>query len=349
MASYSVQNGSYRWSRRLLLTAASLLVVFIAGVVVVRYMYDTNLQPVSNSKEEKIVIVPRGALVPEIAAELKKSGLIRQEWAFERYVRNKSLGTRIQAGTYKFTPSHSVQEIVQQLAEGKVAVDLVTILPGQRLDQIRQAFIDAKFDAMAVDAALDPAQYRDSPALADKPASASLEGFLYAESYQKDATTDPKVIIRQSLREMETRLTPQIRAAFARQGLSVYQGVTLASIVEREVSAPGDRAQAAQVFHKRLKSDLPLQSDVTAIFGAVMDGQKPSVTYESLYNTYNHKGLPPGPISNVSESSLKAVAYPAATDWQYFVSGDDGKTYFSKTLEEHESLTKQYCRKLCGL
>ncbi|HSH18765.1 MAG TPA: endolytic transglycosylase MltG, partial [Candidatus Saccharimonadales bacterium] len=72
-------------------------------------------------------------------------------------------------------------------------------------------------------------------------------------------------------------------------------------------------------------------------------------TFESSYNTYSNKGLPPGPISNVTQSSLQAVARPAGTDWTYFVSGDDGRTHFSRTLAEHEALTAQYCRKLCSL
>ncbi len=93
---------------------------------------------------------------------------------------------------------------------------------------------------------------------------------------------------------------------------------------------------------------IPLGSDVTAYYGARINGQPPSTSYDSPYNTLLHKGLPPGPISNVSDSSLSAVAHPANTDWLYFVSGDNGNTYFSKTLEEHQALTAQYCHKLCS-
>src|SRR5207244_3446945 len=106
----------------------------------------------------------------------------------------------------------------------------------QRLDQIRQTLINAGFTPAAVDAALQPAQYADSVALADKPAGAGLEGFLYPDSFQKDDNTEPSVIIRESLDEMAQHLTPDIRAAFAAHGLSVYQGVTLASIIEKEVA-----------------------------------------------------------------------------------------------------------------
>jgi UPF0755 protein len=147
---------------------------------------------------------------------------------------------------------------------------------------------------------------------------------------------------------MQDHLTPDVRGAFAKQGLSTYQGVILASIVEQEVTRTDDRAQAAQVFLKRLSQNMMLGSDVTAFYGAVLAGKTPTVSYDSPYNTRLHTGLPPTPISNVSESSLQAVAHPATTDWLYFVAGDDGVTHFSRTLEEHEALTRQYCTRLCA-
>ncbi len=344
----SITTSIRRWPRRVVYTAATLLLLLGLAVFTVRQTFTNNLRPVSQSSEAKVVVIDSGASVPSIAGQLEEKGVIRKAWAFEWYVRNARAGGKLQAGTYKLKPSQSVQQIVADMVKGKVAVDLITILPGQRLEELRQAFIQAKFDPAAVDLALNPALYSDSPALADKPPEASLEGFLYPESYQKNASTSPEVIVRQSLKEMEARLTPAVRSAFAAQGLTVYQGVTLASIVEREVSNSEDRAKAAQVFLKRLKIQMPLASDATAPYGAILAGREPSLTYESPYNTYKNKGLPPGPISNVTESSIRAVAYPAQTDWLYFVSGDDGRTHFSKTIEEHEALTKQYCHRLCN-
>ena len=318
-------------------------------MVVVRFMYDENLKPVSSSTEQKVITVSSDETASDIAAELKEQGLIRQIWAFERYIRNHSLDSNLKAGTYRFSPSLSAPEIAQTIVEGRVAVDLVTILPGNRLTQIRESLVKAGFNPAAVDEALKPENYPSSPALADKPASASLEGFLYPDSFQKDAATDPKIIIQQSLDEMEKRLTPNLRAAFAKKGLSVFQAVTLASIVEQEVSNQTDRTQAAQVFLKRLQINMMLGSDVTAFYGAISAGQKPSTTFDSPYNTLLYKDLPPGPISNVSTSSLEAIARPANTEWLYFVAGDDGKTYFSKTFEEHEILIRQHCQRLCNL
>jgi UPF0755 protein len=122
----------------------------------------------------------------------------------------------------------------------------------------------------------------------------------------------------------------------------------LASIITQEVNKPAEQAQAAQVFLTRIKMGVMLGSDPTAKYGSIIAGRSPSLTYDSPYNTALHTGLPPGPISTVTLSALNATTHPAATDWLYFVAGDDGTTYFSKTLDEHQALTDKYCHKLCG-
>lgn len=345
---YKARPYKRRWPRRLLMIAIVGITLIVTITLVVRHVYTDGLKPVSTSQKTQLITIKQGTSVTDIADLLKKEGLIRSSWAFKLYVSSKDVRDELQAGTYGLEPSQSVSEIVAQLTHGKVATNLVTILPGQRIDQIRNTLINDGFTTAEVDKALDPAQYADNPALVDKPAGASLEGYLYPDSFQKTANTSAQSIINRSLSEMNSKLTPDLRSAFAVQGLSAYQGLTMASIVEQEVSKPADRAQAAQVFLKRLHTDMLLGSDVTAYYGAIKDGQKPTTSYDTPYNTLLHKGLPPTPISNVSNSSLQAVAHPADTDWLYFVTGDDGVTHFSHTLEEHEALTQQYCHKLCG-
>lgn len=323
------------------------IVGLLIGIVYIRKTYTDNLKPVSSAKTAHVITIAPGSTTSDIATTLKQKGVIRSDWAFEWYIRNNQLRDQLKAGTYVLYENQSVSDIVSTIIKGKVATDLITILPGKRLSQVRQAMIDGGFKDTDVDAALEPTQYASHPALTDKPANASLEGYLYPESFQKTAETTPKQIITQSLDEMQQRLTPEIREAFSKQGLTLHQGVTIASIVEQEVSNASDRAQAAQVFLKRYRSNIQLGSDVTAFYGAIIAGKEPTVGYDSPYNTRLYTGLPPGPISNTSESSLSAVAFPAQTDWLFFVAGDDGKTYFSKTNEEHEALTKKYCTKLC--
>ncbi len=327
-----------RGRKTALLIVAALLLVMVASAVVVRKAYESNLKPLSSSNEGIVITVKPGSAPGQIAEQLKQKGVIKSDWALEWYVRNNNLRDKLKAGTYLFKPSQSVPEIVDQLADGKIATDLVTILPAKRIDQIKAEFVKGGFSQQEVDAALDPAQYESHPALTDKPKGASLEGYLYPESFQKDANTTVSKIIKSSLDEMHQYLTPEIREGFNKQGLTVHQGVIMASIVEGEVSNDSDRATVAQVFLKRYKTGMPFQSNATDGYAKI----------NPAYDTYKISGLPPGPISNVTQSSLKAVAFPAQTDWLYFVSGDDGKTHFSKTLEEHQALIEKYCKKLCN-
>ncbi len=349
MSSYTLRKAGRRIPRRLFILAAIIALVVIGGTIVVRHVYYQNLRPAGSQNVKQYVTITSGSTVNEIATQLANLGLIRSSQAFEWYISSHNYRDKLQAGTYSIAKNETVQQIVDKLVHGKVATDLVTILPSKRIDEVRQAFITAGFSPVAVDAALKADNYRaDHPALSDNPPGSDLEGFLYPDSFQKTATTEPGVIIGQSLDEMQKHLTPEIRNGFAAQGLSVYQGVTLASIVEQEVSKQSDRNQVAQVFLLRLHSDMPLGSDVTARYGAIRAGVTPSLSYDSAYNTLLHKGLPPGPISNVSDSSLRAVAFPASTDWLYFVAGDDGTTYFSHTLAEHQALADKYCHVKCG-
>ncbi len=325
------------------------VVALVAVVAIIRKSYSDNLKPVGGNTNNQVITVEPGSTPGQIADDLKAKGLIKSDWAFEWYVRNEQLRDKLKAGTYAVNPSQSVSEIVQVIVDGKEATDLVTILPGKRIDQVKEDLIKAGFAEAEVTAALDPKQYADHPALTDKPSDASLEGYIYPESFQKTAETTVKQVITQSLDEMDRRLTPEVREAFSKQGLTLHQAIVLASVVENEVSNAADRAQAAQVFLKRYKSNIMLGSDSTAVYGSILAGQGRAILYDTPYNTRLHTGLPPGPISNVGEGSLKAIAFPAGTDWLYFVSGDDGNTYFSKTLQEHEELTKKHCIELCKI
>ncbi len=329
--------------------AALFIALCVAGVVYARHKYDQYLQPVSNSPATQIFTVEQNSSVKEIAGNLEEAHLIRSAWAFQLYVQRKDAADQLQAGTYALSPSASTPVIVKTLTTGRVATRLVTILPGRRIDQVRADLINDGFAPDAVDKALDPNLYKDLPALAFKPTDVNtLEGLLWPDSYQKQPDTDPSVIIREALIAMGNHLTPDVQAGFAAEGLTPYQGVTLASIIIQEVNKPADQTQASQVFLSRLKTGVTLGSDVTVRYGAIAAGKAPSLTYDSPYNTHLHPGLPPTPISTINQNSLNAALHPAATNWLFFVTGDDGNTYFSTTEQEHEALTQKYCHKLCS-
>jgi len=129
----------------------------------------------------------------------------------------------------------------------------------------------------------------------------------------------------------------------------LYQGITLASIIQREVSGTKDQSQVAQVFYSRLAQGTPLGSDVTYQYAAKKLGVTPSPSLDSPYNTRKYAGLPPGPIATPGLSALQAVATPAPGDYLYFLSGDDNVTYFARTDAEHEANIQNHCHKKCLL
>ncbi|HSX06550.1 MAG TPA: endolytic transglycosylase MltG [Candidatus Saccharimonadia bacterium] len=346
---YRVDNKRRRsWLRRVIIAIGLLVLVLVLATVGIWRFYEQNLRPTNSRGLPQAITINSGASPAQIANLLHDHGIIRSAWTFETYVRHKGVGGYLQAGGYSLSPAQSVPDIVAQLTHGYVTTRLVTILPGQRLEQIKQALLNDGFNEADVTSALQPSAYENSAALVDKPVGSSLEGYLYPDSFQRTSATSASTIVQESIAEMQRHLTPDIRAAFAKEGLNTYQGIILASIVEREVSTQNDRNQVAQVFLKRLQMGMMLGSDVTAIYGSRLAGQGTSLTYDTPYNTLLHTGLPPTPISNVDDSALQAVAHPANTSWLFFVAGDDGVTHFSNTLQEHQALTRQYCHKLCS-
>ncbi len=345
-----------RPKRKLGLIVLFIIVLLAVGtttsVYLIRKNYLQQLKPISSGEQQtphKITIAS-GSSAKQIAIQLESAGLIRKSWAFEWYLRQNDLRDKILAGTYELSSSQSTQEIAGNITEGKVVTNLITILPGQRIDEIKKRFLKNGFDQKEIDIAFDQAGYINHPALVDKPKQNDLEGYLYPDSYQITASTKVSAIVKNALDLMAKALTPEVRAGFAKQGIGVYQGVTLASIVEKEENKLDERPKVAQVFLSRNKIGMELGSDVTAFYGSARAGRPDiqDVFYDSPYNTRIHKGFPPGPIGTVSATSLKSVAEPSSTDFLFFVAGDNGKTYFSKTLEEHERLANEHCKKLCN-
>lgn len=320
------------------------IIVLAIGTVVVRTVYINNLKPVSSSTTTSYFTVLTGASVDRIASDLKTANLIKSSGAFKNYVRTNELNDKLQAGTYIISPSMSVQDIVKKMISGDVAKNLLTILPGKRLDEIKTIFAKAGYTSAQISAAFNPATYLGHPALNYLPKGASLEGFLYPDSFQKTSDTPASTIVRESLDEMSKHLTADVISNFANHNLSVYQGVTLASIVYQETGDPTYMTTVAQVFISRLAQDMMLQSNVTANYAADIAGKTRDVSIDSPYNTYLVKGLPPSPISNVTDNALKAVAHPDSTDYLFFIAGDDGKMHFTRTQAEHNQAISQYCK-----
>lgn len=336
------------WLKLAILITPVTIVFILTGIVGVNKWYNESLQPLSVIATENVSVeIPEGSNARDIGKLLDEKELIRNATAFAWYVDREGLRQQLQAGTYQLNAAYSVPDIVTILAEGKIDTSLVTIIPGKRLDEIRSALIKSDFDAAEVDAALNKSY--NHPLLASRPKNASLEGYIFPETYQLTSGSSLDSLFTRAFDEFYSLINQDMKDGFRDNNLNLYEAITLASIIEKEVDNDKDRPIVAQIFLKRLNEGLRLDSDVTFFYAAAIDGQKPTVDYDSPYNTRVNAGLPPGPISNFSISALQAVAAPANTDYLYFVAGDDGKTYFAKTLEKHEENVQKYCIELCKL
>jgi UPF0755 protein len=322
-----------------------LLVIFGAAVV----WYSAALTPVNPQATEKIQVeVAEGSSPGDIGHILQDEGLIRSGLAFEIYVRLSGTHSQLQAGAYELSSSESTPEIVSRMTSGSASELTVTFLPGATLAENRQVLLSAGFSESEVDAALDKTY--NSPLFTDKPADANLEGYIYGETYTFEATVTVEEILERTFTEYWQVIEQNdIIAGFQTQGLNLYEGITLASIVQKEDGNPANQANVAQVFLNRLALDMPLGSDVTYYYGAAKLGVEPSSDLESPYNTRLHTGLPPGPISNPGLGALEAVARPTTHDFLYFISGDDDVLYMAMTNEEHETNVQQHCQVKCQL
>lgn len=230
-----------------------------------------------------------------------------------------------------------------------------TIRPGETLTDIKKNLLELGYPSAEVDAAF-AADY-NFEFLKDRPVGASLEGYLYGETINFLETTTVTEIIERYLEEMGKVITENnLKNKYAELGLSLHEGITLASIVQKEAKAD-DQPTVAQVFLTRLNNGMLLGSDVTVSYAIDMidpDRQtyldnESALLVDSCYNTRLYLGLPCGPISNPGLSALLAVAYPSNTSYLYFLTGDDGMMYYSYTEEEHIQNIYSHCENLCSV
>ncbi|HWT39853.1 MAG TPA: endolytic transglycosylase MltG [Dongiaceae bacterium] len=335
--------------KRIIIGVSGLIVIIIAAIAALFVWYMIQLRPVNAGNTDRTLItIASGTTPDEIARDLKDKGLIRSPTAFMWYTKLSHTQNLLQAGTYRLSPSESTQQIVDHLNKGLVDTFKITFLPGATVMQNKKVFLDVGYKQSNIDAAFS-ATY-DSPLFVGKPASADLEGYIWGDTYEVGADATVSQILQKAFDEYNKNVQDNnLVAQFQSHGLSLYEGITLASIIQREASGTNnDDAQIAQVFYKRLGLNMPLGSDVTYQYIADKLGVPRDPNLDSPYNTRRYAGLPPGPISTPGIKALLAVAQPASGDYLYFLSGDDGVTYFANTLEEHNQNIANHCKVKCS-
>ncbi|PLS80968.1 endolytic transglycosylase MltG [Candidatus Saccharibacteria bacterium] len=334
--------------RKSFVISAAISLLILVLILSLIGWFVLQLQPVNAQGQQRRIVIKSGSAPSEIATLLQESGIIKSAFAFETFAKLKGDENKLKAGTYVLSPAQSANDVLAHLVEGRVDPLRVTIVPGLTLAELKSSLQKYGFSADAIDKAF--AQQYAHPLLASKPADASLEGYIFPETYDIEGDATVADLLTQSFDEFQKRLQQgQIAQKLQARNMNLHQAVTLASVIQKEVSSPEDQKQISQIFQKRLATDMPLGADATFVYAAKQLGVEPSVNLQSPYNTRINKGLPPGPIANFNFSAIDAVAAPAPGEFLYFVSGDDGKTYFATTLEEHEKNTKTYCIKLCEL
>lgn len=308
--------------------------------------YNWAVGAPSNESRQVRVVVETGDTAATIADTLYDHDLIRSRLAFNLYAQLSGNRSKLQAGGYVLSPTQDVSSIVEHMVSGKTDEIDLTIIPGLTLNELRAHFFEDGFSDEEITKAFN-APY-DHPLLASRPAGATLEGYIYPETYRMNANQTLQELLVRSFDEMYSMLQEKkYLEEYSKRNLSIHDAVTLASIVQKEVKNPTDQKQVSQVFLKRLGMGMQLGSDVTYMYAAKQMGVEATPALESPYNTRKYVGLPPGPIANMNPSALDSVAFPAAGDYLYFVAGDDGVTYFSRTEAEHNANVAAHCKILC--
>jgi UPF0755 protein len=318
----------------------------VAGVI----WYQRLLRPALIEERLVQTTVEQGESASTVAAGLEKAGLIRSSRAFKLYLKYQKNNPVLKAGEFDISGSWSVQKIVDTLTEGKQKPKFYTITPGLRVDQIKKRMVQNGYLQADVDKAFEISQYSDIKLLSNLPyQNVPLEGLLFPETYSIKDEATPTDIVRAALVQMDKVVDSEMQAKFKARGLSPYQGITLASVVEKEVSGDADRKKVAQIFLSRLDLGISLGSDATYYYASAVFGGEPFPDLDSPYNTRKYSGLPPGPIDNVGLSALKAVADPENSNYLFFVTGDDGVNHFTSTDAEHSAAVKQFCKVSCAV
>jgi peptidoglycan lytic transglycosylase G len=329
--------------RRLLVLAAAVLLLVVAGGT---WLWMRTTAPYKGyDAAEQLVDIAPGSGTSAIGRRLIDAGVVRDRVTWRLAVTFSGSARDLKAGEYRFTEPLSAREVVAKLARGDVYIKQVTfregltiaemarVLESHGLGTVRE-FTQAASDVSLI-ADLDP-QARD------------LEGYLFPDTYGLSRRSRPSALVRTMVGRFRGVFDERLQQAAAARGLTVRQAVTLASLVEKETARPDERPIVAAVYVNRLRIGMGLQCDPTVIYALQRAGRytgnltRDDLSFDSPYNTYRYAGLPPGPIAAPGRGALEAAVSPAAADYLYFVSRNDGSHVFSRTYEEHRLRVQEF-------
>ncbi len=307
---------------------------------------DALLTPVDPSGKQIPFDIKMGESVNSIALNLENAGLVHDAGAFRLYLIYSGIDKGIQAGEYQLSSAQNALEIARSIQDATPKVATLTILAGWRLEEVAAALPTTGLSISPEEFLGLARSMIGDEILAGYPEIKNVEGFLFPGTYTFDRNASAEAVLAAILQNFDQQVPQELRNAFKRQGLSLQQAVTLASIVQKEAMVPDEQPIIASVFYNRLQDGMKLDSDPTVQYALGYDKGKKTwwknplsssdLSVDSSYNTYLYTGLPPGPICNPGLSALQAVAYPAQTPYYYFRARCDGsgRHNFATTYDE---------------
>lgn len=343
--------GFKRWWRRGVIIVSLLIA---SGVIVVGQL---AVPANGHTRAPVFVKITAGEGVHQIAAELARVGLLRGTYWFRVWVWLTGHETDLVAGEYYLPPNTNILGLVQLLSGGitPTCESTLRFVEGWTIRDMQSYLAEAHVNA-AEDFSVyvrsaklyaSATQALKPSLLAGKPAASTLEGYLFPDTYRVYCNASAADLVRKMMTNLDWRFPDTWRSQLSARKLTVYEALTLASIVEKEVPGDADRALVADIFLRRLAVGQGLEADSSINY--VTGKSTPSVSRADLalnspYNTYRHRGLPPGPISNPGVSAIRAVVYPQANDYWYFLTTKNGQVIYSKTYAEHQKAKLKYLR-----
>ena len=308
------------------------------------------LAKIPYDKESKIFTIEKGQGLKEISTNLEKEGIIKSDFLFNLYAIFSKKSTKLQAGKYELSSSMAIPEIVEKFVKGEVIKEKITIIEGWNLNDIEKA-INEKFKIKTQKLKLSvknlPEFKEKFDFLKNLPENATLEGFLFPDTYEFSFNVREEEILEKMLVNFDKKLNSQLREEIKKQNKTIFEIIIMASLIEKEVQTMEDKKLVSGVLWKRLKIGMPLQVDATITYITGKKTTKISIEetqIDSPYNTYKYFGLPIGPICNPGLDSILAAIYPRESDYLFYLSTSDGKTIFSKNLLEHNIAKAKYLR-----
>ncbi|OGY41973.1 MAG: hypothetical protein A2Y67_01090 [Candidatus Buchananbacteria bacterium RBG_13_39_9] len=334
------------------------IVIVIVMVIIAGWVFKIVFISQSNGNLTKNFVVKAGSGVNQISHDLKKAGLIDSSSVFETYLWLKKSEGKILAGEHTLSPAWSIRKLVNALTSGSALENeaVIKIIEGWDLYDLADYFeknnIVSKDDFYKLVG--QPGQHdnknllnwaKDYKFLEEKPAGVSLEGYLFPDTYRVYKNAKIEDVIKKTLDNFGQKIDAKVMSDINAQNKSLYDILTLASIIEKEAKTAADKKTVAGVYYNRLEIGMALQADPTVNYVTGKTTDRPSLDdlkVDSLYNTYQYPGLPPGPICNPGLDSILAAVYPEKNDYFYFINTPDGKLIFAKDLDEHRRNREKY-------